>query len=244
MTVEYVIFDWAGTLTPWHTVDLPGIWEETAAALDGVGAHEAAEVGGRLLRAERELMTRCRETQCSARLDEVFELAGVTPGARALATYRRAWEAHTLIDPHALEMLDGLRERGLGVGVLSNTLWPAGWHEEIFERDEVLGYVDAAVYSSEVPWTKPHPDIFAAALAGLGAASADGCVFVGDRAFEDVYGAQRAGMRTILVPHSSIPEEELGAYGAVPDAVVGTLKDVLSVVDEWNRATPSLRETA
>ncbi len=22
MTVEYVIFDWAGTLTPWHTVDL------------------------------------------------------------------------------------------------------------------------------------------------------------------------------------------------------------------------------
>ncbi|GHG93784.1 HAD family hydrolase [Streptomyces lanatus] len=235
MTVEHVIFDWAGTLTPWHTVDLPGIWRETAAALDEVGADRAAEVGERLLMAERELMTRCRETQCSARLDEVFELAGVNPAARALGVYRQAWEAHTFIDPHALEMLAGLRERGLGIGVLSNTLWPGDWHDEIFERDGVLGYVDAAVYSSEVSWTKPHPDIFAASVAGLGAASAGGCAFVGDRAFEDVYGAQRAGMRTILVPHSSIPEEELGAHGSVPDAAVGTLKDVLTVIDEWNR---------
>ncbi|WP_405709686.1 MULTISPECIES: HAD family hydrolase [unclassified Streptomyces] len=234
MTIEFVIFDWAGTLTPWHTVDLPGIWLETAAALDGIGAHETAEVGGRLLRAERDLMARCRETQCSARLDEVFELAGVTPGARALAAHRRAWQGHTVTDPHALETLGGLRERGLGIGVLSNTLWPADWHEEIFERDGVLGYVDDAVYSSETPWTKPHPDIFAAAVAGLGAASADTCAFVGDRAFEDVYGAQQAGMRTILVPHSSIPEEELGAYGAAPDAVVGNLKEVLTVVDGWN----------
>ncbi|WP_411139207.1 HAD family hydrolase [Streptomyces sp. C10] len=159
----------------------------------------------------------------------------MTAGARALATYRRAWEPHTVLDPHALEMLHGLRRHGLGVGLLPNTLWPTGWHAEIFERDGVLGYIDAAVYSSELPWTKPHPDIFAAAVARLSAASADRCAFVGDRAFEDVYGAQRAGMRTILVPHSSIPEEELGAYGAVPDAVVGTLQDVLTVVDEWNR---------
>jgi putative hydrolase of the HAD superfamily len=236
MTVEYVIFDWAGTLTPWHTVDLPGIWQETAASLDGVGALEATEVGARLLRAEGELMARCRQTQCSARLDEVFEHAGVTPTPRALSAYRQAWEAHTLIDPQAPETLEGLRERGLGIGVLSNTLWPAGWHDEIFERDGVLGHVDATVYSSEVAWTKPHPDIFTAMMAKLGAVSARACAFVGDRAFEDVYGAQQAGMRTILVPHSSIPEHELGAWDAVPDAMVGTLKDVLTVVDGWNRA--------
>jgi putative hydrolase of the HAD superfamily len=234
MSVEYVIFDWAGTLTPWHTVDLRGIWQETAAALDGVGEHRAVEVGEQLMRAERELMSRCREAQCSARLDEVFERAGVSVGARALRTYRRAWEQHTFIDPHALETLDGLRRRGLGIGVLSNTLWPADWHEEIFKRDGVLGYLDAAVYSSEVAWTKPHPDIFAATVAALDADSAEGCVCVGDRLFEDVYGAQQAGMRTVLVPHSSIPEDELGAYGAEPDAVIGTLRDVLSVVDEWN----------
>ncbi|NEC88380.1 HAD family hydrolase [Streptomyces sp. SID12501] len=235
MTVEYVIFDWAGTLTPWHTVDLPGIWQETAASLDGVGAREAPEVGERLLRAEAELMARCRETQCSARLDEVFERAGVTPTPRALSAYQQAWEAHTLIDPQAPETLEGLRERGLGIGVLSNTLWPADWHDEIFERDGVLGHVDATVYSSEVAWTKPHPDIFAAMVAKLGAVSAGACAFVGDRAFEDVYGAQQAGMRTILVPHSSIPEQELGTRDAMPDAVVRTLKDVLTVVDDWNR---------
>ncbi|WP_328332145.1 MULTISPECIES: HAD family hydrolase [unclassified Streptomyces] len=234
MTIEYVIFDWAGTITPWHTVDLPGIWQDTAAALDGVGSGAERDVGARLLRAERELMTRCRETQCSARLDDVFRLAGVEAQPRALAAYRRSWEAHTVADPRTLKLLAGLRERGMGLGVLSNTLWPAHWHDEIFERDRVLSYIDAAVYSSEVPWTKPHPAIFAAAMSALGASSAAACAFVGDRAFEDVYGAQQAGMRTILLPHSSIPDDELGAYAAVPDAVIGTLQDVVTVVDGWN----------
>ncbi|MEU7580158.1 HAD family hydrolase [Streptomyces sp. NPDC041068] len=234
MIVEHVIFDWAGTLTPWHTVDLPGIWRETAGALDGVESHRVDEVGERLFRAERELMTRCRETQRSARLDEVFEMAGVAAHARALAVYRRAWDAHTFTDPEALEMLAGLRERGVGIGVLSNTLWPAAWHDEIFDRDGVLGFVDCAIYSSEVSWSKPHPEIFAAALAAIGATSPDACVYVGDRSFEDVHGARQAGMRTIFVPHSSVPADELGDHAAEPDAVVTTLKDVLTVVDDWN----------
>ncbi|MET9901083.1 HAD family hydrolase [Streptomyces sp. NPDC006446] len=234
MTVKYVVFDWAGTLTPWHTVDLPGIWRAAAEALDGVAAAEVEGVADRLFAAERELMARCRDTQCSATLGEVFERAGVVAGRRALAAYRQAWEAHTLLDPDAAEMLVGLRERGYGIGVLSNTLWPADWHEEIFDRDGVLGLLDAAVYSSEVAWTKPHPEIFAAVVERLGADSPAECVFVGDRLFEDVHGAREAGMRTILVPHSSIPAEELGARGGEPDAVVATLKDIPAVVDEWN----------
>lgn len=54
-----------------------------------------------------------------------------------------------------------LRALDLSVGVLSNTLWPRTWHREIFERDGVLDLIDAQVYSSELPWTKPHPRAFA-----------------------------------------------------------------------------------
>ncbi len=71
----------------------------------------------------------------------------------------------------------GLRERGIRIGVLSNTLWPRAVHEEIFARDDVLALIDGAVYTSEVPWTKPHPEAFLAALArGRGQRSRPGGV--------------------------------------------------------------------
>ncbi|MGW8377468.1 HAD family hydrolase [Streptomyces sp. ODS28] len=227
--VTHVIFDWAGTLTPWHTVDVPGIWRETAGV---IAPGNAEELGARLHAAERELAAKCRETHCSATLDEVFAAAGVVPGEEALAAYRRAWDAHTHLDPDGETVLRGLRERGLGVGVLSNTLWSEHWHSEIFERDGVLGLIDASVYSSEVAWTKPHPEIFRLAMDRVGAQTPATCAYVGDRLFEDVYGARRAGMRTVWVPHSAIPEEERGEE-AEPDATVHALKDLLDVVDGW-----------
>jgi putative hydrolase of the HAD superfamily len=55
------------------------------------------------------------------------------------------------------------------------------------------------------------------------------CVFVGDRPYDDVYGAKSAGMRAVLVPNSAVP-----AYsGAAPDAVISRLADLLGHVDGW-----------
>ena len=45
------------------------------------------------------------------------------------------------------------------------------------------------------------------------------CVYVGDRLFDDVYGAHHAGMRAIHVPHSRIPTEQVGHTEAGADAV-------------------------
>ena len=44
----------------------------------------------------------------------------------------------------------------------------ATYHEEVFRRDGVLDLIDGAVYSSEIPWTKPHPEAFRAAMAAVG----------------------------------------------------------------------------
>ena len=59
-------------------------------------------------------------------------------------------------------------DRGIRVGVLSNTMWPRSAHERVFLRDQVLDLIDGAVYSSEIPWIKPHPEAFRAAMAAVG----------------------------------------------------------------------------
>ena len=104
--------------------------------------------------------------------------------------------------------------------MLSNTLWTREHHEQVFRRDGVLGLIDGAVYSSEIPWTKPHPEAFQAALSAVGVADPARAVFVGDRPFDDIHGAKQVGMRAVLVPHSAIPDAQKGHVEGDPDAVV------------------------
>jgi putative hydrolase of the HAD superfamily len=229
-TVDAVIFDWGGTLTPWHTVDLEACWLAVAKLID---ADRATELASTLLAAELEVWDRSRDEHRSGTLAEVCAAARVTMTETALAEYQRQWEPHSLIDPEAPPVLTGLRERGVKVGVLSNTIWTRDYHEEIFIRDGVLELFDGAVYSSEIPWTKPHPEAFLAAMKAVGADEPARCVFVGDRLFDDVYGAQQVGMRAVHVPHSDIPPRQIGHTEGSPEAVVHSLSELLPLVDSW-----------
>ena len=237
--VDAVVFDWGGTLTPWHDIDLRAQWYAYAEVYDPVRAGALAQT---LQEAEE---SRWRRQQATAGaegtgvLDAIFVEAGVDlDSARhheALRRYLDFWDPHTLADPDAVELLNALRQRGIRVGVLSNTLWPRWHHEAVFARDGLLDLVDAAVYTSELPVGKPHADAFRAALAAVGA-EAGRSVYVGDRLFEDVHGPQQVGMRAILVPHSVLPPTQVVAVEVTPDAVVARLGDVLGVVDTWRAA--------
>jgi putative hydrolase of the HAD superfamily len=66
-------------------------------------------------------------------------------------------------------------------------------------------------------------------MAAVGVQDPARCVFVGDRPYDDVYGAQRAGMRAVLVPHSDVP----GYPAAEPDAVITRLADLAPLIDTW-----------
>ncbi|WP_278256270.1 HAD family hydrolase [Nocardioides convexus] len=77
-----------------------------------------------------------------------------------------------------------------------------------------------------MPWTKPSPDAFRAAMDAVGVTDPARCVYVGDRLFDDVWGAQHAGMRAIHVPHSAIPAEQVGHTEGEPDAVAHRLADI------------------
>jgi putative hydrolase of the HAD superfamily len=234
-TVEAVIFDWGGTLTPWHTIDLREQWSAYTRVYDPVRADELA---GRLVEAETDAWRAAREHQRSGTLDELLCSAGIDPTAerheKALTAYQEFWTPHTLIDPGAPPLLRALRDRGIKVGVLSNTLWPRAYHEDVFRRDGVLDLIDGAVYSSEIAWTKPHPEAFRAAMAAVGVTEPERVVFVGDRPFDDVHGAKEVGFRAVLVPHSEIPHDQRGHSEGDPDAVVQHLGDLLGFIDAWN----------
>jgi putative hydrolase of the HAD superfamily len=228
--VDAVIFDWGGTLTPWVSVD-PRVWWKVAARL--IPPDDVERVGAALLAADEEMWRRSREDHTSGTLDEVFLAGGLTTDEATHRVYHEEWEHATFLDPDAVPTLIGLRERGIRIGVLSNTLWTRSRHEEIFVRDGVHHLIDAAVYTSEIPWTKPHPEAFRAAMTALGVSEPARCVFVGDRPFDDIFGARRAGLRAVLLPHSPIPIVQRGHTEGEPDAVIQRLTDLLDVIDGW-----------
>ncbi|MDP9239532.1 MAG: HAD family hydrolase [Actinomycetota bacterium] len=227
--VDAVIFDWGGTLTPWHTIDLVAQWRAYAAIYDPARADDLAEA---LRDQEIAAWRRAEQHHRGGTLDDLLGAAGVEPSGErheaALQAYLDFWAPHTYVDPDAPDLLTALRAMGIRVGVLSNTLWPRAHHETVFARDGILDLIDGAAYSSEMPYTKPHPEAFQAAMRAVGVDDPGAVVFVGDRLFDDISGAKGVGMRAVLVPHSAVP-----AHDVEPDATIQRLADLLPLVGAW-----------
>jgi putative hydrolase of the HAD superfamily len=231
MSIEAVIFDWGGTLTKWHDIDFHA--ESLALAQAVVNADHDHHVSAQRLHAAGDtIWGRSRDHQQSATVADLFTEAGLEHDPDLLTAYFDFWEPRTLTDPEAGPMFTRLREAGLKVGVLSNTIWPREWHEGFFRRDGVLDLIDGDVYSSEIPWTKPSERAFRAAMDCVGVTDAARCVYVGDRLYDDVWGAHNAGMRAIHVPHSTIPASQIGHTEGEPDAVAHRLSEVPSLVEK------------
>ena len=134
------------------------------------------------------------------------------------AEMTRAWEhaENFQIFEDVLPVLAELRERGLKLGLVSNT----GRNLEEFVRHHGLD-VDAAVSSGMHGKTKPHPTIFQAALARLGVAP-EAAVMVGDSIEDDIDGAKAVGMRAVLLDRENrypAVEEKLTDLRALPAAL-------------------------
>jgi len=239
--VRAVIFDWGGTLTPWHTVDVATIWRQTYADLAQPGDETAARTLAQILtEVDATAWAAGRIEHRSARLTEILDEAAGQAGltldqldtTAARGAYEASWAPHTITSPAVLPLWTWLRKRGIAVGVLSNTIWSRDYHREIFDRDGVLHLIDADVYSSEIDYAKPHAQAFVLAAAAIGIGPEE-CVYVGDRLYEDVWGPQQVGMRAIHVPRSAIPAEQLVDTDATPDAVAYDLADVAGIVTRW-----------
>lgn len=134
----------------------------------------------------------------------------------------------------APRVLAELRRRGVKTGIVSNTPWgsPAvAWRAEL-DRHGLLDKVDAVVFCVDVGWRKPHPAPFGRALELLSVPARE-AAFVGDDPRWDVAGAERAGLRPILLSPDVGTREP-------PCTVIRHLGEVLASID----AVPSLFGTA
>jgi HAD superfamily hydrolase (TIGR01549 family) len=119
-----------------------------------------------------------------------------------------------------LPVLAHLRERGLKIGLVSNTSRDL----DAFVRHHALD-VDAWVSSGVHGKVKPSPTIFKAALEKLGV-EPEAAVMVGDSPDDDVAGAEAVGIRAFLLDREGKHQREdaLPTLLALP-AVLGLVDD-------------------
>jgi putative hydrolase of the HAD superfamily len=94
-----------------------------------------------------------------------------------------------------LTALDRLRSAGIRTAIVSD----AGADDvESWAGSPLGSRVDATIFSFEVGYRKPDPRIYHHALAAVGVPAAD-AIFVGDGGSDELNGARRVGMGTVLV---------------------------------------------
>ena len=229
-----MVFDWGGTLSEFVSAELVDAWRLAARHLS---PDREEELAGRLVAVEDAFWASTATDQRSGTLAELLGAATAELGLdvaealleEAAVRHLDAWTPHIRHDPEAAPTLKGLRRGGVRVGLLSNTHWPRHFHERFLERDGLVELIDARLYTSEMPYQKPHPSAFLSACEALGTEPGH-AVFVGDRPWDDVTGARRAGMRAVLRPNPLVPPV---AGAEAPDATIDRLPELLEVLDAW-----------
>ena len=231
--LDAVLFDWGDTLMQW-TWDPALLPAGHAAGLRALGRAPAPELTARLEEAYLPRLLRqgsLEEIDYVALVREALAEAGIGVDDDGLARYleaeHEAWEPARMLASTTHALLEVLRERGLRLGLVSNAVDPPWLLHRDLERYGVAGRLDAAVFSSEVGWRKPHPAIFERALAALGV-EPERTLFVGDSLVNDVGGAQALGLRTCQALWFAA--DDPGGGAPEPDFRAFTQMDVVSVV--------------
>jgi HAD superfamily hydrolase (TIGR01509 family) len=129
--------------------------------------------------------------------------------------------------PRVRELFERIKADGLQVALATSAK-----EEELARHKKSLRIEDlleAAASADDAERSKPHPDIFQAALAGLKGVAPAEAVVVGDTPY-DVQAAAKAGMRTVGLLSGGFTEETLREAGAV--AVYRDVSDLLDRYEE------------
>ncbi|MEW6268327.1 MAG: HAD family hydrolase [Thermodesulfobacteriota bacterium] len=130
--------------------------------------------------------------------------------------------------PGVVETLRGLRERGLHLGIVSNIDEDDLHH--LIDLGGLRPLLDSLLSSEAARSCKPDAGIFAQALERAGCAPGE-ALFVGDSLPQDVAGANRAGLRSVLLWHrddKAPPEAQ--ADDERPRHVIRNVPDVLALL--------------
>uniref|UniRef100_UPI0005B278B8 HAD family hydrolase n=1 Tax=Methylobacterium sp. B34 TaxID=95563 RepID=UPI0005B278B8 len=195
-----VIFDIDGTLL--DSVDLHArAWVEAFAHF-GVETG-FAEVRRQIGKGGDELMPVFLSEERIAREGETIE-------AYRSDLFKRRYLSEVRPFPGVRPLFEHIRSAGLKIALASS-----GKRSEVEHYTEILeigDLVDVATSSDDADRSKPHPDIFEAALAKLDGVPPDAIIVVGDTPY-DAEAAAKAGLRTVGLVCGGFPEADLRAAG-------------------------------
>ena len=179
----------------------------------------------------RSMIQLSRTTHMEARYEEVLKYIlfyfkipwkGKVSLQELLQVYYREVYREREIFPEVKHVLQQLSEWGISMGIISNTTNPVFMKELELEDSGLKKYFDFTLYSSGVPYRKPHPSIFQLAISHFQLEPCE-ILFVGDSLSADILGAQKVGMKTAWInrkqDHTDI----------IPDYELISLEDLLRI---------------
>lgn len=135
------------------------------------------------------------------------------------------------IEPGTAEMLRRFSDRGLKLGVISNTFVPGQVLDRHLGEEGLLELLPWRIYSCDVRYRKPNRKIFRLALKKAGL-EAHRTIFVGDSLRADVRGANRSGMISVLKD----PTGERTLSSATPRHRIRKLSELEPLVEGYNQS--------
>lgn len=127
------------------------------------------------------------------------------------------FSADILLDPDLVPTLEGLRRKGIKVGMITNSIHPAATKLSWLQERGVAELFDLIYSSVEAGAKKPSPEIFRGFIRTVGVLPEE-VLFVGHDPVE-VRGAKRGGLRTVC----------LRCRCAEADFVIDRLRELLSL---------------
>lgn len=234
--IRAVLFDFGGTLFDYETV-APGERESIVALARWAGAKEEARD---ILRAYRASLKRVFYTYLPQpyylhrrmfhdALSGMAESLQIALTDEHLARYRELQRERRTRDfvlrEGVQDTLNALRNRGLHLGIVSNI--DDDQLEHMLELSQVEPHFDSVLSSEQAQSCKPDPGIFSEALRRAGCEPHE-AMFVGDSLQQDIAGANRLGLRSVLI--WSDPEREPTIGEHQPKHVIRRIPDVLDLI--------------
>jgi putative hydrolase of the HAD superfamily len=142
--------------------------------------------------------------------------------------YRGISRCRLRLYPHVREVLDVLRER-YPLAVVTDA--QSAYARAELHKVGLLDYFDPIVVSGDHGYRKPDRRLFQLALDAMGVA-AEHALYIGNDMHRDIFGAQEAGMTTVMV------ESDQGAdvhLDCVPDYTITDLRDLLTILGDGSR---------
>ena len=142
-----------------------------------------------------------REFDCISLLEEKARGMGLQPDKKQLEQLAWLWyqplAENAVLEEGLAAHLEVLRDMSLKLAIISNTFLPGSVLDRHLESFDLLKFFPVRVYSSDTIFRKPDRRIYETGLRKA-AVSAPEAVMVGDKIREDIKGARKLGMRTVL----------------------------------------------